>query len=115
MPVGRILLKSISGSNKMPQLKTDGARLLYTWLLAHADINGCYSGDAKVIRGTIVTRLEKSIKTIESYLQDVEKLELIFRYSSDNDVFLIIPDFVEKQPSLNPCLLYTSPSPRDRS
>lgn len=102
MPVGRILLKSISGSNKLPQLKSDGARLLYTWLIAHVDINGCFSGDAKVIRGKIVTRLEKSVKTVESYLQEMEKLELIFRYTANNDVFLIVPDFVEKQPSLNP-------------
>jgi hypothetical protein len=97
-----MLLKSISESNKMPQLKGDGARLTYTWLLAHVDVNGCFSGDAKVIRGKIVTRLEKSIKTIESYLQDMEKLELIFRYTADSDVFLIVPDFIEKQPKLNP-------------
>jgi hypothetical protein len=102
MPVGRILLKSISDSNKLPKLKTDGARLLYTWLIAHLDINGCFSGDAQVINGRIFTRLSKSTKTIEDYLQDMEQAGLIIRYKSDGDTFLNVPDFVEKQPSLNP-------------
>ena len=102
MPVGRILLKSISDSNKLPKLKTDGARLLYTWLIAHLDINGCYSGDAQVINGKIFTRLSKTVKTIEEYLIDMEENKLIIRYSADGDIYLNVPDFVEKQPSLNP-------------
>ena len=102
MPVGRILLKSISDSNKLPKLKTDGARLLYTWLIAHLDINGCYSGDAQVINGKIFTRLSKTVKTIEEYLKDMEENKLIIRYRADGDTFLNVPDFVEKQPSLNP-------------
>ena len=102
MPIGRMLLKSISGSNKMSKLRTDGARLLYTWLIPHLDINGCYSGDAEVIKGNIFTRLKKSTKTIELYLKDIEGFELIFRYEANGDIFLIVPDFDEKQPSLNP-------------
>lgn len=102
MPVGRVLLKSISDSNKLPKLKTDGARLLYTWLIAHLDVNGCYSGDPQVINGKIFTRLSKSNKTIEEYLKDMELNKLIIRYKSDGDIFLNVPDFVEKQPSLNP-------------
>lgn len=102
MPVGRILLKTISDSNKLSKVKTDGARLLYTWLLAHLDINGCFSGDTKVIKGRIFTRLNKSIATIEGYLKDLESNKLIIRYKADDDLFLIVPDFKEKQPSLNP-------------
>ena len=86
----------------MSKLRTDGARLLYTWLIPHLDINGCYSGDAEVIKGNIFTRLKKSTKTIESYLKDIEGFELIFRYEANGDIFLIVPDFDEKQPSLNP-------------
>lgn len=102
MPVGRIILKSISDSNKLPKLKTDGARLLYTWLLTHLDINGCFSGDSQVIRGKVFTRLNKSNKTINNYLEDLELNKLIIRYKVDGDLFLNVPDFVEKQPSLNP-------------
>jgi len=102
MPIGRILLKSISESKKLSILKTDGARLLYTWLIPHLDINGCHSGDSMVIRGKIFTRLIKSIKTIEGYLQDLENVGLIIRYEVNGDTFLNYPDFVEKQPKLNP-------------
>jgi len=102
MPAGRIILKSISDSKKISDLKTDGARLLYTWLLTHLDINGCYSGDAQVLNGKIFTRLKKSNKTIESYLKDLEENKLIIRYKDNGDIFLNVPDFVEKQPSLNP-------------
>jgi len=102
MPAGRIILKSISDSHKLPKLKTDGARLLYTWLLTHLDINGCFSGDSQVVRGKVFTRLNKTIKTIEEYLKDLELNKLIIRYKVNGDMFLNVPDFVEKQPSLNP-------------
>lgn len=102
MPQGRILLRSISESKKLSKLKTDGARLLYTWLIPHLDINGCFSGDAQVLNGKIFTRLKKSIKTIESYLQNMEEVKLIVRYEVNGDVFLHSPDFVKKQPNLNP-------------
>lgn len=102
MPQGRILLKSICQSKKLPQLKTDGARLLYTWLIPNVDVNGCFSGDPQVIKGQIFTRLKHSIKVIETYLQDLENIGLIVRYEIEGDMYLIIPDFEEKQPSLKP-------------
>ncbi len=102
MPQGRILLKSISESQKLPKLKTDGARLLYTWLISHLDINGCFSGNAEVIKGKVFTRLKKSTKAIEDYLKDMEDVRLIIRYEINGDLFLHSPDFVKKQPQLNP-------------
>ena len=102
MPVGRIILKSISESKKISALKSDGARLLYTWLITHLDVNGCFSGDAQVVRGKVFTRLDKTNKVVEDYLVDLEQLGLIIRYQINGDVFLNVPDFVEKQPSLNP-------------
>lgn len=102
MPQGRILLKSISESQKLPKLKTDGARLLYTWLISHLDINGCFSGDAEVIKGKIFTRLKKTTKIVEGYLKDMEDVRLIIRYEINGDMFLHSPDFVKKQPQLNP-------------
>ena len=80
MPQGRILLRSISESKKLSELKTDGARLLYTWLIPHLDINGCFSGDAQVLKGKIFTRLKKSTKIVESYLENMEEVKLIVRY-----------------------------------
>lgn len=96
------MLKRICQSRKLAALKTDGARLLYTWLLPNVDINGCFSGDAEVIKGQIFTRLRKSTKTIFSYLEDLETVGLIVWYQSNGDAFLQIPDFVSRQPNLNP-------------
>ena len=102
MPQGRIVLKKICQSKKLAELKTDGARLLYTWLLPNVDINGCFSGDEDVIGGQIFTRLKKTAKQINGFLQDLDNVGLIIWYDSNGDKFLQIPDFQEKQPSLNP-------------
>ena len=102
MPVGRIVLKSISGSKKLSKLKSDGARLLYTWLLPHLDVNGCFSGDPVVINGQVLSRLSKSLDTVQGYLIDLEENDLIVLYSANSDDFLFVPDFVEKQPHLRP-------------
>lgn len=102
MPQGRIVLKRICQSRKLAALKTDGARLLYTWLIPNVDVNGCCSGDAEVIKGQIFTRLRKSNKFIEECLLDLQENGLIVRYIVNGDVYLQIPDFSDKQPYLNP-------------
>ena len=100
MPRGRILLKSISQSMKLPRLKTDSARLLYTWLLSHLDINGCFFADAVTVNSLVFTRLNKTEKQIEEWLQDLEFNKLIIRFQDNGDDYLFVPDFVDKQPSL---------------
>ena len=102
MPIGRIILSSISGSKKMPLLKTDGARLLYTWLLTHLDVNGCYSADPETVNNKVFTKLKKPIKTIASYLEDLANNGCIILYQVNGEDYLWVPDFVEKQPHLNP-------------
>ena len=68
MPQGRIILKSISESRKIATLKTDGARLLYTWLITHLDVNGSFSGDPDVVNGKVFTRLKKAQNVLGIYL-----------------------------------------------
>jgi hypothetical protein len=102
MPLGRILLKSISKSRKLATLKSDGARLLYTWLLPHLNINGCYEADPLLLRNHVFSRLDKSVEEISEYLNDMESVGLVIRYSANGDIFLYVPDFVEKQPNLRP-------------
>jgi len=101
MPRGRIVLKRICESRKLAALKTDGARLLYTWLIPNVDSNGCFSGDPQVIKGKIFTRLRKSIKTIAGYLNELKEANIIILYESNGHIFLCIPDFAEKQPYIN--------------
>ena len=97
-----MILKSISDSKKLSRLKTDTARLLYTWLIPHLDINGCFSGDSQVVRNKILTRLNIQVNKVEDLLKDLENNNLIIRYEANGDMFLIVPDFIDKQPSLNP-------------
>jgi hypothetical protein len=84
------------------KLKSDGARLLYTWLIPNVDINGCFSGDEYVIKGQIFTRLKTTIEEVTSFLQDLHDTSLIIWYEVNDDKFLCIPDFADRQPSLNP-------------
>lgn len=102
MPEGRIILKSISESRKLSLLKSDGARLLYTWLIPHVDIRGCYFGDPVVINGKILTRLGKTADEVDEYLNDMKCVGLIQRYEHNGEQYIQIPDFVSKQPYLNP-------------
>ena len=93
MPQGRIVLKRICQSRKLADLKTDGARLLYTWLIPNVDINGCFSGDPGAVKGLVFTRLKKSVRTVAAYLEDLALVKLIVIYESNGDTFLHIPDF----------------------
>ena len=102
MPQGRIILKSISQSRKLSELKTDGARLLYTWLIPNLDIEGRFSGDEDVIKGQLFTRLKKTVREISKYLTDLAEVGLIIWYECENDKYLQVPDFMARQPSLNP-------------
>jgi len=102
MPQGRIVLKSICQSKKLAALKTDGARLLYTWLIPNLDVNGCFHADPEILRGQIFTRLKKTNKAMRSYLDDLVNAGLVVVYKSNEDIYLHVPDFADKQPRLNP-------------
>jgi hypothetical protein len=102
MPQGRIVLKAICQSKKLADLKTDGARLLFTWLIVSVDVNGCFSADTAVIKGQIFTRLKHSPTKIKGFLDDLVSVGLIVVYDANGDQFLCIPDHKERQPHLNP-------------
>ena len=96
------MLKRICQSRKLAALKTDGARLLYTWLIPNVDVNGCFSADPQVLKGQIFTRLNKPLKMIAKYLQNLADVGLVVIYKADKDIFLCIPDFADNQHYLNP-------------
>ena len=103
MATGRMLQKRISNSRKMALLTSDGARLLYTWMLSHLDVNGCFFGDPVMINNIVFTRLGKSAKEIQRYLDELEEVGCIVRYKGDDgEDYLYYPDFMEKQTGLRP-------------
>jgi hypothetical protein len=52
--------------------------------------------------GQIFTRLKKAPDEVTGFLQDLHDCGLIIWYEADDDKFLHVPDFVTKQPRLNP-------------
>ena len=100
---GRILLNTISKSKKLASLKTDSARLLYTWLLSHLDKNGNFNGDPYLVKAYVVPMLTHiTAKTVLTDLDDLESAGLLNRYDVRGEIYIHYPDFVERQPSLRP-------------
>ena len=98
MADGRMLRRAIATSRKMAELKTDAARLLYTWLIPFLDIDGKYYGDPAVIKGHIVPRLKDfTIVKIEDCLKDMQKEKLILWYIVDGDKYLQFTVFKKHQ------------------
>jgi hypothetical protein len=98
MAEGRMLKKLISTSKKLANLKTDSARLLYTWLIPHVDIKGRFSGEPDIVKGYIVPRLKTmDCDKIEAYLTDMAENDLIILYGINGDKYLEIVKFNEFQ------------------
>lgn len=89
-----MLKKLISTSRKLAALQTDSARLLWTWILPHADITGRFSAEPDVIKGYIVPRLKKmTVAKIAKYLDDMADRKLITLYKVNGDSYLEIVKF----------------------
>jgi len=84
MARGRMLSKTISLDEKVEALSCDSARLLFTWLIAHLDVEGRMYGEARLVKSIVVPRRNYSLRTIEKYLNEMENLGLIQRYSINN-------------------------------
>lgn len=97
MPEGRMLKKLISTSQKLANLKTDSARLLYTWLIPHLDIEGRFSADPLILKGYIVPRLKMTPRKIQEYIEDMIKNKLIIIYKVKGDIFLQLEKFKDFQ------------------
>jgi len=94
MAEGRMLKKLISTSKKLANLKTDSARLLYTWLLPHLDVEGRFSGEPDIVKGSIVPRLKTmDYEKVEAYLTDMAENNLIDLYEIDGDKYLELIKF----------------------
>lgn len=94
MADGRMIKKLISTSKKLANLKTDSARLLYTWLIPHLDIEGRFSGEPDIVKGYIVPRLKTmDYDKIDAYLADMHENNLIDLYEVEGDKYLELIKF----------------------
>jgi len=98
MAEGRMLKRAITTSKKLSELKTDSARLLYTWLIPFLDVEGRYYGDPAVIKGSIVPRIKDfTTEKVNECLIDIQKVGLILWYEVDGDKYLQFTVFEKHQ------------------
>lgn len=89
MATGRMLKKNVSTSKKLTGLKSDSARLLWTWILPHLDVKGRFSAEVDIIKGLVVPRLKHfTEQKIEDILQELSSVGLIRLYVADGERYL---------------------------
>lgn len=98
MPEGRMLKKRISDSKKLGKLKSDSARLLYTWILPHLDVEGRYSADPDLIKGHVFPKVKSmTYKKITNLLCELAEVGLIILYKHDGEFYLHLKNFHDYQ------------------
>jgi len=101
MAKGRMLNKKISLDEKVNQLSCDTARLLFTWMIAHLDQNGCFYADPNIVKNLVFPRRDDlKIKKIAQILDEFDALGLIQRYKLNEEPYLYYPHFEQNQPGL---------------
>jgi len=97
MARGRFISKEISLDEKVDALSDDTCRLLFTWLIPHLDCEGRMHGDATTVKSIVFPRRKISAQRLEKYLKELEKDELILRYSVNGNQYLWMKNFEKHQ------------------
>lgn len=93
-----MLKKRISESKKLGNLKSDSARLLYTWLIPFLDVEGRHLADPEIIKGHIFPKVKSmTIKKIERLLHELNEIDLIILYHANGEQNLQFTKFHELQ------------------
>jgi uncharacterized phage protein (TIGR02220 family) len=112
MADGRIIKKCISESKTLAILNSDSSRLLYTWLIPHADSSGRYLSDPEIIKGHIVPKIKTmTIYKIKKLLDELAESNLIILYQEKDEHYLQITKFEEHQKLLEREAKSKIPSP----
>ena len=117
MAQGRMLKKQISESKKLGSLKSDSARLLYTWLIPWLDIEGRYSADPEILKGHLFPKVKSMTPTkIQKLLHELAETDLIILYRHKGEQYFQFSKFGEMQ-TLHPDREAKSeiPPPNDNS
>lgn len=98
MAEGRMLKKAISTSRRLADLQTDSARMLYTWIIPHLDVEGRFYADPLMIKGAIVPRIKTFTEAkISECIKDMAMVGLIVLYRVDGDNYLQLRKFEDHQ------------------
>lgn len=107
----RMISKSISISEKVNSLSLFG-RLLYTWMIPHADDFGRLPGSPTKIKALVIPMFEETVKDVESALKDMSACGLILWYTVNGDKYIQINNFEEHQTGLHKRTASKYPDPK---
>ncbi|GAH89178.1 unnamed protein product, partial [marine sediment metagenome] len=71
--------------------------MVYTWLIPWADDDGRLRGEALWVLANILPNEDLSVQEIEKSLTEIDRVELILRYSVDGEEFIQISDWEDHQ------------------
>lgn len=108
----RMISKVISISEKVNSLSLFG-RLLYTWMIPHADDFGRLPGSPAKVRALVVPMADETVKDVEEALADMHKKGLIIWYEVDGEKFIQITNFEKHQQGLHKRTKSKFPEPPD--
>ena len=92
-----MIKKVISESKKLGVLKTDSARLLYTWFIPWLDVEGRHSADPEIIKGHLFPKIRSmTIKKIERLIQELNDGRLITLYVANGERYLQFKKTIQK-------------------
>lgn len=98
MAEGRMLKKKISLNEAVADLADDTHRLLFTWGIAHLDVEGRITGNLRSFKGLVAPLLDHiTPKVVLAFFQNAEHLGLIRRYQVDGRWVVQYPAFKKNQ------------------
>jgi hypothetical protein len=109
----RMVSKVISISEKVNSLSLFG-RLLYTWMIPHADDFGRLPGSPAKVKFLVVPMADESKQDVEQALADMDKIGVIQWYEIEGEQFIQITNFDEHQTGLHKRTKSKFPEPPEK-
>lgn len=98
MARARMLSPMISTDSRVRKLPCPCAKLLFTWMIAHADNVGRMRGEAAYVRAAVIPHEPKvSDKDVASWLSEMVALGLITWYSVDGGSYIQLSSWEKHQ------------------
>jgi len=92
-----MIKRVISESKKLGRLKSDSARLLYSWLIPWLDVEGRHSADPEIIKGHIFPKIKTmTTRKIKNLVLELNEGRLIILYSANDELYLQFKKSLQK-------------------
>lgn len=94
---GRMLHGSISNSAKLEALSCDGARLMFTWLIAHCDNLGRIRAEPIQLKATVLPRNPATLVQITKWSLEMHESGLLQLYKAQGQLFMQVHNWTTYQ------------------